>query len=56
MYHSFGTYILTQYLKHFAKERVVGLIDIGGAPVSFYEYLRLAHFKYLPMSIEQIEK
>lgn len=36
VYHSFGTYIFAQYCQMFKNDRIIGIIDAGGAPIRFY--------------------
>jgi|688.fasta_scaffold1660926_1 predicted alpha/beta hydrolase family esterase len=40
IYHSFGTYIFAQYCQMFKNDRIIGLIDVGGAPIRFYPVAR----------------
>jgi predicted alpha/beta hydrolase family esterase len=46
VYHSFGTYILIQYFKFYSSSRVVGLIDLGGAPIRFYPLFKTVYETY----------
>ena len=36
VYHSFGAYIFAQYCQIFKNDRIIGIIDAGGAPIRFY--------------------
>lgn len=40
IYHSFGTYILASYLELYKPDRVIGMIDMGGAPIRYYPFLK----------------
>lgn len=40
IYHSFGTYIFAQYCHMFKNDRIIGVIDVGGAPIRFYPILK----------------
>jgi pimeloyl-ACP methyl ester carboxylesterase len=40
VFHSFGTYIASSYFHLFPHDRIIGLIDIGGAPIRFNPYLQ----------------
>jgi predicted alpha/beta hydrolase family esterase len=40
VYHSFGTYIFANYCRFFSYDRIVGIIDIGGAPIRFYPVIQ----------------
>lgn len=40
MYHSFGTFVLINYLKYYNSSRVIGLIDLGGAPIRYYPFAK----------------
>ena len=40
VYHSFGTYIFAQYCHMFKNDRIIGIIDIGGAPIRFYPIIK----------------
>jgi pimeloyl-ACP methyl ester carboxylesterase len=35
VYHSFGTYITSSYVYLFPSNRVIGMMDVGGAPLRF---------------------
>lgn len=56
LYHSFGSYIAIQYLKHFPTHRIIGLIDIGGVPIRSYKILNEYHEKYSSKILEEIRK
>jgi pimeloyl-ACP methyl ester carboxylesterase len=36
VYHSFGTYIFAQYCQIYKNDRIIGIIDAGGAPIRYY--------------------
>lgn len=40
VYHSFGTYIFAQYCQMFKNDRIIGIIDVGGAPIRFYPIIK----------------
>lgn len=52
IYHSFGTYIFAQYCQMFKNDRIIGLIDIGGAPIRFYPIARTLMIDMKNVSID----
>ena len=40
VYHSFGTFTLSVYLDKYPSERIIGMIDIVGAPIRMYQYVQ----------------
>lgn len=46
VYHSFGTYLASTYFSMFPQNRIVGMIDIGGAPIRFTPFTREWTMKY----------
>ncbi len=50
VYHSYGTYTLASYCHQFGGDRIIGLIDAGGAPIRFYNAIRegIRHQSKLP--------
>lgn len=40
IFHSFGTYTVAAYFHLFPHDRIVGIIDIGAAPIRFYPFLQ----------------
>jgi len=44
----------TMYFKLFPHSRIVGIIDVGGAPIRFYPIIAQNHKIFLPMGIDFI--
>lgn len=53
VYHSFGTYIAASYCQKFKNERIIGIIEVGGAPIRFYPVLTkfICNVKDVPIDV-----
>lgn len=38
--HSFGTIVLSTYFTMYSTDRVIGIIDIGGVPITMYPVIK----------------
>lgn len=55
--HSYGTYIASYYFKNFfnsKKDRIKGIIELGGGPIRLYKVLESLVVPILPLTKEFI--
>lgn len=56
VYHSFGSFTVGTYFDIYPDHRISGIIDVGGAPITFYPFLLQLIPQCLPVSDEALLK
>jgi predicted alpha/beta hydrolase family esterase len=52
--HSYGCYVFAVYCQLFNTDRIIGIIDVGGAPIRFYPAIHNQVANVDHMSLQQI--